>query len=326
MTKYFSLAPFCFAMTMMLGTGVCSAGLTWVKGQIHNHTTNSDGTGSPQQVDDWYRTHGYQFLIITDHEKVTDPSPLDKGPDGGFIMIPGEELAVNFGTLPVHANALGLTTTLKSPAAKATAGKTAANLVEYIRQAGALPMINHPNWHYALTHRDLMSVKGAYLLEIANMSSGCNNEGDNAHITTEQIWDYLLSNGKTVYATASDDMHHLQGKPEEEDSPGRGWVVARVAELTPKAVMDALAKGEFYASTGVELSDCSFDGSTLKVSTVKGEKRLFRFIGKGGAILQESMGNSASYKLTDTGPDAYVRCKVISSDGTVAWTQAYRIR
>ena len=309
-------------------TSGSAADWVWAKGQIHDHTTNSDGTGSPQQVADWYKDHGYRFLVITDHEKVTDPTTIT--PSAGFVLIPGEELAVTGqGAKPIHGNAIGIPKTIPSPAGKKTQAESLQYLVTYIREAGGIPMINHPNWCWAFTHREMLPVKGPYLLEIANMSSGCNNEGSLAIPSMEQQWDILLSNGREVYATATDDMHHLNGKPEEEDSPGRGWIMARVMSLDAKSILGALAKGEFYASTGVELTEVSFDGREMKVAVARkpDTTTLIRFTGKWGEILREVVGESASHRVsTPVEPNAYIRCKVIQSDGTVAWTQAYRIR
>jgi hypothetical protein len=152
------------------------------------------------------------------------------------------------------------------------------------------------------------------------MSSGCNNAGSASFLSTEQTWDILLSEGRKVYAAATDDMHILG--TDKEDGPGRGWVVARVPELTQQAIVEALSKGDFYASTGVELADYSFDGKEFKVEAKPGQKYLIRFIGKWGRILQETEGISATYKIT--GKESYVRCKVIAGDGKVAWTQAFR--
>lgn len=42
-------------------------GARWWKGNTHTHTLWSDGDDFPDMVADWYRTNGYQFLAITDH-------------------------------------------------------------------------------------------------------------------------------------------------------------------------------------------------------------------------------------------------------------------
>lgn len=39
----------------------------WYKGNLHTHTTRSDGTLSPEEIVKWYEDNGYSFLAITDH-------------------------------------------------------------------------------------------------------------------------------------------------------------------------------------------------------------------------------------------------------------------
>jgi hypothetical protein len=39
----------------------------WWKGNTHAHTLWSDGDGAPELVCDWYRSHGYDFLVLSDH-------------------------------------------------------------------------------------------------------------------------------------------------------------------------------------------------------------------------------------------------------------------
>jgi len=39
----------------------------WWKGNLHTHTLWSDGDDFPEMVAEWYRTHGYHFLALSDH-------------------------------------------------------------------------------------------------------------------------------------------------------------------------------------------------------------------------------------------------------------------
>ena len=311
----------CLVSLILLAGSVKAQAWTWARGNLHTHTTNSDGDSSPQAVADWYKANGYQFLVISDHEQLTDPAPLD-APNDGFVLIPGQEVSVrDQGDKPIHGVAVNTSRTFPQPEGSATQARTLENLVSGIRNADGIPIVCHPNWCWAFGHRELLGIKGPYLLEIANMSSNCNNAGSAAHLATEQTWDVLLSEGKEVYAAATDDMHIVKTK--SEDGPGKGWVTARVSELSPRAIAEALSKGDFYASTGVELADYHCDGKVFRVEAKAGKKYLIQFIGKWGQILQETDGTSAAYQIT--GRESYVRCKVIASDGTAAWTQAYKI-
>ena len=78
----------------------------WYRGSLHNHTNLSDGDSGPQVVADWYRRNGYQFIVFTDHNRVTK---LDTG-DKGFLVVPGEEVTarINGGETAIHINALGM--------------------------------------------------------------------------------------------------------------------------------------------------------------------------------------------------------------------------
>ena len=44
----------------------------WYKGNLHSHTTNSDGVWTPEQSAKNYRDAGYSFLCFSDHDLYTD--------------------------------------------------------------------------------------------------------------------------------------------------------------------------------------------------------------------------------------------------------------
>ena len=52
----------------------------WRKGNIHSHTTRTDGLCPPEQQIRDYHAHGYDFLSITDHN-VIDSHQLGKDVD-----------------------------------------------------------------------------------------------------------------------------------------------------------------------------------------------------------------------------------------------------
>jgi hypothetical protein len=43
------------------------ASLNWYRGNLHTHSLWSDGDDYPEMIAAWYRAHGYQFLVFTDH-------------------------------------------------------------------------------------------------------------------------------------------------------------------------------------------------------------------------------------------------------------------
>lgn len=40
---------------------------TWFKGNLHTHSLWSDGDGYPDMIVDWYKSNGYQFIALSDH-------------------------------------------------------------------------------------------------------------------------------------------------------------------------------------------------------------------------------------------------------------------
>lgn len=295
---------------------------TWAKGNLHCHTTNSDGDSSPNEVSTWYRENGYDFLFITDHCTVTDPVTVDSG---GLLLIPGEEMGTSLNKLPIHMNALGTTSAIPSKTGL-TSHRIIKGNIDQIRAAGGIPMVNHPNFHWAFNHRQLLLVDRPYLLEIYNAHPFCYSSGDIARLSVEQMWDVLLSAGHTVYATATDDAHHYKEFNAGRANPGRGWVYVKVKELNASEVLSALDRGDFYSSTGVELENVHFTGRALRVTVKPKENTTYviRFVGKHGEILSEVDGTDAEYRVPDDPDFAYVRAKVISQDGKAAWTQAFR--
>ena len=45
--------------------------IRWFKGNLHTHTYWSDGDEYPEMVLDWYKTHGYDFIALSDHNTLS---------------------------------------------------------------------------------------------------------------------------------------------------------------------------------------------------------------------------------------------------------------
>lgn len=102
---------------------------------------------------------------------------------------------------------------------------------------------------------------GVRFFEVMNGHRGVRNEGDATHPSVEALWDVVLARrlrdlgGPPLLGLASDDAHHYFLGANGVAAPGRGWVVVRAEALTPDAITRALLEGDFYASTGVRLTD-----------------------------------------------------------------------
>ncbi len=302
------------------------APMRWYKGNTHTHTLNSDGDSTPDDVVRWYREHAYQFLVLTDHNFHTSVPGLNAlhAADEKFLVLKGEEVTSTSGGRPVHVN--GLDTTRRVGPQTGAAGSSVVDVlqrsIDAIRAASGVPHINHPNFQWALTTEDLQQVRNNKLFEIFNGHPEVNNAGGGGLPGLEDIWDRLLSNGILVYGIAVDDAHVFK-KPGDPSvaGPGRGWVMVRAPRLEPRALLESLERGDFYASTGVVLEDfeATPKSMTVKVQPQGTSKYRIQFIGKGGRVLREVTDVSATYAFT--GDEGYVRARVYDSNGRLAWCQ-----
>lgn len=327
---------------MLAALATADAQGKWFRGNTHTHTLNSDGDSPPDSAARWYRDHGYQFLFITDHEKQTDPGPLNQkfGVPGKFMLIAGQELtqrvvdSTHYRKLrQAHVNALGAREVVmpqgeRGRASGITMREGYADNVARIRAAGGIPQINHPNFIWSVRLQDLVALPDSVLLEIANAHTGVNNAGDDTSPSTEALWDSLLTRGKTIFGVADDDAHSF--RPQDADSyeltrPGRGWIMVRADTLTADAILGGIRRGDFYASTGVMLDSLTMSGSELRLSMTERQEARFltEFIGSGGQVLARVRGPHASYPIK--GNEGYVRARVTDSNGRRAWTQTVRV-
>jgi hypothetical protein len=299
----------------------------WYKGNTHTHTLNSDGDSTPDDVVRWYREHRYQFLVLTDHNFLTSVDALNAlhGADERFLVIKGEEVTDRLGDKSLHINGLDVST-MVAPQGGASVVEVLQRNVDAIRQANGVPHINHPNFRWSVTKEELGQVRNNKLFEIFNGHPQVNNLGGGGVSDLEQAWDTILSSGTLLYGLAVDDAHTFKdpGNPNVA-GPGRGWVMVRSPRLEARAILDALERGEFYSSTGVELNNYQVDGRrmTVEVKPTAFSKYRIQFIGKNGRILREISEPTATYEMS--GDEGYVRARVLESNGRLAWSQPVMI-
>lgn len=65
----------------------------WYKGNLHSHTTNSDGKLSPEDAVALFRAFGYHFLCFSEHDRYTDYR--EQFDCENFIILPGLEASAN---------------------------------------------------------------------------------------------------------------------------------------------------------------------------------------------------------------------------------------
>lgn len=281
---------------------------------------NTDGDSPPDTVVSWYKSRGYNFLVLSDHDTLTDPATLRLHIDTSFVLVPGEEVTGRFNAVPVHLTALNVTRIIKPRTAGTLVGTLQAN-IDAVREAGAIPLINHPNYRWALDRATLAASRKVNLFELYNGHPLTNSAGGGDSPSMEEVWDYLLSSGRRIYGVASDDSHHFKRWGRALVNPGRGWIFVRAQRLDPAELVRNLEAGQFYGTTGIELDDVMVEpvSITVRIKQERDFKYRTEFIGDGGRVLTRVPGLQAVYQLQPG--VTYVRAKVVDSAGQVAWVQ-----
>jgi hypothetical protein len=280
---------------------------------------------APQRLIEHYRMGGFDFIAVTDHEKITDCTNLST-PD--FLILRGAEYRGGPAAAGSVFHIVGIN--LEGDFRRRD-GMSSQDVIDEIRRIGGEAIIAHPYWS-GLTTADLLSVRDYLAIEVFNATC----ETAIARGLSSVHWDDLLTQGRLVRAVASDDSHR----------PGfdslRAWTVVRAAELTRGAIMEALRQGHFYASTGPEIYDVQVDGNEVHVACSSAQTIALvadptkgAQLGAGrygpatrarrprGAQLSQALCDGDSLTgavFTLRGTERYARIEVTDAQGRRAWT------
>ncbi|WP_435530792.1 CehA/McbA family metallohydrolase [Pseudotabrizicola formosa] len=302
---------------MIRPSAFSTAGRFW-RGNLHTHSTRSDGVLPPEEVCRRYRAEGYDFLALTDHFVGCYDFPIvDTLPyrTEGFTTILGAELhsgAMANGEL-WHILAVGLPADFPpsdSPDFHAKPGQeSAAALAARAVEAGAFVAIAHPQWS-GLTLADARGVTAAHAVEIYNhgCAMGCDRPDGAA------IADLLLSEGRRLTMIATDDAHF-----HEPDHFG-GWVMVKAPENTPEALLSALKAGDFYSSQGPELRDIRLFDDRIEVESSAVAAMIVQGQGTAARAVHGHSMTSAEMDLSRFGNSPWLRVTLMDSAGKRAWS------
>jgi predicted metal-dependent phosphoesterase TrpH len=176
-----------------------------LKGQLHTHTTLSDGTLTPQEVADVYASLGFDFLAFTDHDHLLRPADLRlvRQVTSPMLLFFGIELTVRCSKGYVHVNRID-------------------------GDRDALHIFNHPA-DYGLTLKKTMDC----LKEVADLYAL-----DAVEVTHHGFYTPQFDIDEIPYArVAADDSHNRL-------ACGRGWIEVD-CERSRDAIIAAIRGGNF---------------------------------------------------------------------------------
>ena len=300
-----------------MNIGPFHAGAKFYRGNLHGHSTHSDGQLSPAEVAAFYQARGYDFTCISDHLwqderfaalSVLDATNLDTQQ---FITIPSAELHCfgkaydNDGIWHIVANGLPV------DFAVASKTETGPELVQRAMDAGAYVTLAHPEW-YSMTTTEADSVSHAHGVEIYNHSCVTGS----ARGSGIAIADYLLQEGKKISFTATDDSHF-----DRPDGAG-GWVMVAADNLSADAIVDALKAGHHYSSTGLEFHEMVFADNQLSISCSPASSIMISGEGHKAKALNGDKLTQAEFDLSDF-HSAWFRVTIRNASGQMAWSNPF---
>ena len=269
---------------------------------------------------------------------------------GKFLMIQAEEITDSYNEYPIHVNATNVVEFIPPQGGNSAHDVLQRNInaiYEQREKSGQviLAHVNHPNFGWGIVAEDLIDLQGDPFFEVYNGHPLVSNWGDNAHPSTDRMWDIILAMRlhkglEPLFGLAVDDTHGYYKNKIGESYPGRGWVMVKAQALNTENIIASLEKGNFYSTTGVILEDVKtndraltihireevntvyhtqfigtpkdFDASSKPVLNAQGEPAHITrvYSNKIGQVFSETTDNPAVFYFTGT--EMYVRAKIIS--------------
>ncbi len=278
----------------------------WYKGNLHTHTTVSDGQVTPLEACRQYKAAGYDFLALTDHDITSDGGFCE-----GLLLLRGTELAMNFDKPRVAYHFVGIGGSENLAAFDYNAaGNDPQRMIDHLKSCGAYTILCHPDWSL-MTADHILALHGYDAVEVMNAVSDPYARGDSSHTI-----DAVMAAGRADKLVATDDAHFYNG----EQCWSSIWVNAEA--LTEDAILAAIRAGNYYASEGPRFRALSVDDGVIRVSTTP--VKLIRFMSDSfyapdRRCITDCRANQGEYRIKPS--DTYVRVEAVDANGRRVWSQ-----
>lgn len=307
---------------------------TYVKANLHSHTTFSDGSLTPEEVKQAYQDQGYSVVAYTDHRSYQWHKELT---DETFVALAACEVDMNehfkvsgdFSEVKTyHINLYDTKPELYQEEKKNILPERRYGDVHYLngfidrmKGYGFFACYNHPYWSLQ-TYDDYKDLRGFWGMEIYN--HGCEHDGLYGY--HPQSYDEMLRLGNRLFCVATDDNHNSRPFGDPLCDSFGGFTMISVEKLTYDGVVDGLLKGNFYSSMGPEIKELSVEEGILYIKTSPVEKiyvkmegrNCYKKLAKPGETITE-----AQFELT--GKEGYIRIDIQDGRGLHANSNAYEL-
>lgn len=221
----------------------------WFKGNTHLHTTRSDGGLTYSEAAALYASADFDFLFATDHWVASDVAQLPAG--DGPLWLDGIELDGRDETGALYhvaclGKATGITREMSFPAALRAAA-----------EQGCLTILAHPQWT-GNSFDDALRWPFDGVEIYNHVCRWLNGKGEAA-----AYWNAMLVHRPNTLALAVDDAHL---RPEHPGWNG-GWIMVNAAARTAEEIVEAIRRGNYYASCGPEFHTIRLNDGQVEVET-----------------------------------------------------------
>ena len=315
------------------------------KANLHCHSTISDGAMTPEELKKKYKENGYSILAYTDHEVLVLHKELS---DEDFLALPGYEIQT-YGDMELpkllrrvnHINAYpkdpnnnvmpffnyGDVMRLdKTPDMSEAVYEGDGNeykeyspeglnrLIGKLNKAGFIVSYNHPTWSKE-DSSIYTNLEGIFAMEIFN--NGAYMAGFETYCP--YVYEEMLRSGQHIGCIATDDTHS------ELDLFG-GFTMINADELTHGAIINALERGDFYASRGPVIKELYYEDGVFHIECSPAKRIFISNSSRRKAALSLKVADdgyitSAEFPLLDI--DVFVRFTVVDENGNTANTRGY---
>jgi len=274
----------------------------WYKGAFHVHTTTSDGDVDVATRIAHYRELGYDVVAVTDHWKTNDLSSFS---DDKFLAISGMEAHPKTGTgAPAHHF---VCLDLPHPF-ELDKNLPAQELIDKVLNIGGKVIYAHPYWT-AHTIEEMSEVQGYIGVEVFNgvCQARWGKGFGNVH------WDQVCNKGRIIAGMATDDVHKVE-------EINMGWTMVKAKGLNKADIMDAIARGSYYASCGPTIEDFRFQDGAVHIQSSPVSEIRFRHAGAGGGRRFRAEEGKTMTHAELKFKVGWVRAEVLDQQGNYAWT------
>ena len=281
----------------------------WLRGNLHMHTTRSDGRLSYEEAVARYERAGYDFIAVTDHWVRSEKGTTA----GGMLLLSGCEYNIGDTVQQgvYHIVGVGMET---APALERTE-KSPQRIIDEINAAGGVAILAHPAWSLN-SAEDVARLTGLCGTEIYNTTSAV---PPNVRPYSGLFVDQLASLGVLLPCMGADDAHRYVNDATVCS------IMVHAREKSHEAVMEAIRAGDFYATMGPSVSLTVEGGEAVVTCSPAAQVEFYSdAVWNDSRVTQGEGITTARCRLLPF--ETFVRAEVVDSEGRRAFSSPVRVK